>query len=651
MKRMIRKLLVLSIATALILSACLAGVAAAEGGASLSACSALPDCEWQKTASFPDWKGYTDDTLAMNSMLSFEGRHGQGAVWLSVPEQVESFVLYVNGTRFDTSGAAAGVWIADISEAALDGINTLQVSNIRPRDLKEAVTVYIPCPEVLEADRGTEGIRPEALKLVSDIVASDTDYGFPGAQLAVVRHGRLVYENAWGRVNSYNPDGTFRADSAPVTTDTLFDLASLTKMLSVNYALQKLVTDGQLDPDARVVDFLGEAFAEDTLDITCTEVENPPAHEEQIAWKRSLTVRDLLRHQAGFPASPHYNNPDFDMAQQAVTAPGANACYATTREETLAAICKTPLLYQPGTKTVYSDVDYMLLTFVTESVTGKRLDTYMKETFYAPLGLERTTFLPLENGFTKEDCAATELNGNTRDHLISFEGIRTDTVQGEVHDERAWYCMEGVSGHAGLFSTASEVAKLASVMLTGGYGEHRFFSRTVLDLFTAPKALDFGQWGLGWWRQGDDKRVWYFGTQASSGTVGHQGWTCTLVMIDPDRDLVIAYLTNAINSPVTSPDRPSRFDGNAFTASTLGFVPQLLSIGLDSGADVTGQLTELLADMASESMRLIPEGAEATHPNVKNSLSKIDVLREWASDNGLKEYLQLADELEAALPH
>ena len=317
-------------------------------------------------------------------------------------------------------------------------------------------------------------------------------------------------------------------------------------------------------------------------------MDEPPDLETQKAWKRALTVRDLLRHQAGFPAGPHYNDPDFDMVPPGAGPPGCNPCYALGREATLEAIFKTPLLYAPGTRTVYSDVDYMLLTFVVEKLTGQRLDAYMKENFYAPLGLEHITFLPLENGFAAEDCAATELNGNTRDGHVSFEGIRTETLQGEVHDERAWYCMEGVSGHAGLFANAADLAKLASVMLTGGYGEHRFFSRNVMDLFTAPKALDFGQWGLGWWREGDDQRPWYFGTQAAPDTVGHQGWTGTLAMIDPSRELVVVYLTNKINSRVLSDAEINKFVGSCYTASTLGFVPQILSIGMDAAGDVSG---------------------------------------------------------------
>ena len=128
---------------------------------------ALPEQDWQKTAAFPDWKGYTDDTLAMNSMLSFQGFHGQGTLWLEVPEGVEGFNLYVNGVRYDTSNAGPGVWSADLSAAATDGVNTLQVSNIRPLGLSEAVKVCVPYPEVLDADRGLEGISADSLRLVS----------------------------------------------------------------------------------------------------------------------------------------------------------------------------------------------------------------------------------------------------------------------------------------------------------------------------------------------------------------------------------------------------------------------------------------------------------------------------------------------------
>ena len=253
------------------------------------------------------------------------------------------------------------------------------------------------------------------------------------------------------------------------------------------------------------------------------------------------------------------------------------------------------------------------------------------------MGLRRITYNPLKHGFGPQDCAATELNGNTRDGSIDFPGIRTYTLQGQVHDEKAWFSMGGVSGHAGLFACATDLAKLATLMLSGGYGENRFFSRNVIDAFTSPKSVDFGQWGLGWWRNGDVQRPWYFGTEAGSRVIGHQGWTGTLAMIDPDNGLVIAYLTHKINSRVADPSKSlSSFNGNWYTASSLGFVAQILSIGMDKDADITPQLVSLTADMANESRKLIPEDAGEDHPSRRNAESKEALAEKWAGRDSKK---------------
>ena len=626
-----------------------AGFANAEGSGAVAApalapLDALPEAHWQYTVQFPDWKGYLDDTLAMNSMFSFRFYHGQGTIYLDVAEGVTGFNLYVNTVKCDTAGVGAGLWSVDISAAAVDGVNTLQVTNLRPGGIEKAVTAYIPYPVVLPGDAAEEGINPETLRLIGDIIESDVAHGFTSAQLAVVRNGRLVAQQAWGRVNSYNPDGSRKTDAAPVTDETMYDLASVTKMFAAGYAVQKLVTEGRLDLYTPVVEILGDAFAEDTLDLTYAGVDDPPDLQTQKAWKRSLTLRDLLCHEAGFPVAPNYNDPDFDFSAQCKGLPGSNVIYAVGREATLKALFKTPLMYPPHSRIRYSDADYMLAGFIVEQVTGQRLDAYLKENIYGPLGLDSIGYLPLGNGFVPEDCAATELNGNTRDNNVFFPGIRTETIQGQAQDERAWYCMEGVSGHAGLFASATDLAKLASAMLTGGYGDCRLFSRNVMDVFTAPKGTDFGQWGLGWWRQGDEQRPWYYGTQAAPGAVGHQGWSGTLVMIDPSRELVVVYLTNKINSPVLSASAPDSFAGGCFTASTLGFVPQLLSIGMDGTGDISAQLLDLLADMAVESLGKIPEGSASDHPYAQNAVSKFELLKARAEAAGNDEYVALAEE-------
>ena len=620
---------------------------------------------------FPDWKGYADDTLAMNSMYSFYGCHGQGTVYVSVSGAVESFSMYINNAPVATDQMeAGGTYRIDFSSCALDGVNTLQVSNICPASLEKAVTVTTVYPEVLEGTPEEAGISPQCLSLISDLIESDIENGFSSAQLAVVRDGRLVYENAWGRTNSYLPDGSPCTDSAPVTTDTLYDLASVTKMFSVNYALQKLLTDGKVDLDARITEFLGEEFVTMTESVDRSEIrgkDEDPAAEPDLEtakkWKAELTIRDLLRHQGGFPADPKYCAPLWYKEEIPESEFPVNPYFAgngadeETRQATIEMICKTPLDYEPGTKTLYSDLDYMILGLVIEKITGEDLDTWLKKTFYEPMGLNRVTYNPLENGFKPEDCAATEVNGNTRDNLLHFEGYRTETIQGQVHDEKAYYSMAGVSGHAGLFSNAADLARLASVMLCGGYGENRFFSQNVMDMFTAPKKEDTANWGLGWWRQGDNQRVWYFGTQAESGTIGHQGWTGTLCMIDPARRLVVVYLTNKINTMVTDINvDANKFDGGWYTAGTLGFVPQILSIGMDSGEDVSAQLLDLSADMAVESLKRIPRGVSVSdsHPAARNSMSKRELFEKECEKLGASgridpEHIKaLKDEVEAA---
>ena len=654
---------------------------AAQGsGISVSEIQELPDYGWQLAASFPDWKGSPDNSLAMNSVAGFESRFGQGRLYVAPSEGITSFSLYINEVPVDTSGMEAGkVYEVDYSAIAPDGMSSVQVTDILPiasgenasgenaseknasgeKHSGEKVSIYAAYPEVLPGTLEEAGISEDAAGLVSDIIESDIRNGFTSAQLAVIRHGRLVYENAWGSLNSYYPDGTPipEGERTPVTTDTLYDLASVTKMFGVNYALQKLVTDGEISLDARVADYLGEKFYEDTIRIEYTEGEDSDP-EVQKEWKAELTLRDLLKHQGGFPPDPRYFNPWLNTEKQEYDPTWSipNKLFAgnggdeETRRETVAAICRTPLMYEPGTKTMYSDVDYMLLGIVIEQVTGTDLDTYLKETFLQPMGLTHITYNPLENGFSAEDCAATELNGNTRDGAVSFPGVRTETVQGTVHDEKAYYSMGGISGHAGLFGNAEDLAKLASVMLTGGYGGNRYFSRNVMDTFMAPKKEDAANWGLGWWREGDFQRSWYFGTQSPSDTIGHQGWTGTLIMIDPGRDLVIAYLTNKINSPVTDKVKdPNKFNGNWYTASSLGFVAQILGVGMDSGRDVSAQLRSLLFSMTEDALKLIPEGAAGGHPSVRSAESLLSLYRSMGEGAGDSRCAEQADILEEKL--
>ncbi len=523
-----------------------------------------------------------------------------------------------------TSEQSDELEISAIEESSLGG-STAEDTDVEEAASKEEL-VYA-ADSFPTSDLEEVGIHSECIELIENIIESDIEYGFSSAQLAIVKSGKLVYAGSFGKKNTKN-------DSENVNNDTLYDIASISKMIGVNYALQKLVTDGEIDIDTKIVDYLGQEFVDDTIYIEYEEGESRDL-EEIKAWKAELTIRNLLKHQGGFPASPKYFNPTVNPANFEFDVNFENPLFAgngaddETRQETILAINRTPLMYEPGSKTLYSDVDYMILGLIVEKVTGQDLDTYLKQTFCSPMGLKHITYNPLENGFDANDCAATELNGNTRDGYVYFDGIRTETIQGQVHDEMAYYSMGGISGHAGIFASATDLAKLGTLMLDGTYGDMEFFSREVIDEFTSPRDADQQNWGLGWWRQGDMQRVKYFGTKACSDTFGHQGWTGTLLMIDPEKELVIAYLTNKINTPVTdTEDNPNKFNGNWYTAGSLGFVPEILYIGMDEDIDVSKELSDYVGSLVEESNSVVTDDMEEDHPARLNAISKQNVYNE-----------------------
>ena len=408
------------------------------------------DTQWQISTTFPDWLGRTDDTLAMNNMVSFHFWHGQGTITISPSKNTQSFRLFVNDSELDTSGMTGGkTYHVSIADAVHDGINTLHVSSIRPSGSK--VKVMIPYPEILPGTLEDSGINAKTLELISDIISEDIAMGFTSAQLAIVRHGRLVCDMSWGKLDSSVPD------SPHVNSSTMYDLASITKMFGLNYAVQKLVTEGKMNLDTHVHEILGDSYLNATLSLRYNKGTKADAAQMR-KWKSRIRIRDLLNHTAGYPSEIQYQNANYNV--QAMT-PGTkpdNPLCSYTRKDTLQNLMKTPLMYEPGTNRIYSDIDYMLLCFIVEKVAGMRLDEYLRKNFTQPLGLSRISYNPLANGYAKDDCAATELHGNTFDGEISFPRIRTYTLQGEVHDGKAWYSMEGVSGHAGLFSSASDLA-------------------------------------------------------------------------------------------------------------------------------------------------------------------------------------------------
>ncbi|MFT4196396.1 MAG: serine hydrolase, partial [Pseudoxanthomonas sp.] len=247
-----------------------------------------------------------------------------------------------------------------------------------------------------------EGFSSAGLAKVDALIQDAVDKGFPGAVLAVVRNGKLVKLTAYGYAKRNDEHGAL-ADPQPMRTDTLFDLASNTKMYATTFAMQRLVYEGKVDLAAPVQRYLPEF------------VDGP---DDPIKGKAGVTVAQLLHHTSGALANPLY----YDRKAM-------GALFSQDRRTTYEKLVQTPLAFPPDTRNVYSDLGFMLLGMIIERVSGQPLEDYVEQSFYAPLGI-RALYAPLRgnarlHGFKPQDFAATETHGNTRDGSIDFENIRT----------------------------------------------------------------------------------------------------------------------------------------------------------------------------------------------------------------------------------
>ncbi len=663
MKQAMRKLLAMTLAVMMVFSIMAPGmtVSATTAGDERVTEVTLPAQDWQMDRNFP--KG-TDDTLAINSIHSFDGYRDQGEIYVTLDPRVESFRLFVNNVEIGTKGMEAGkTYVVDIADIAVDGTNSVQVSNIAPVGINGIVNVKAGYPSVIEGIPEDVGMDSSTLEALGDMLKNEAKYGFSGVQVAIVKDGKLVWNEGYGSVNGWNPDGTQIKEGdenyVPVTTETLFDLASNSKMYTANYAVQYLYEQGQLKLDT-TLDSLFPGFSDNTIWINGYS-SGAADLDEVKAWKAKLTIKDILMHQAGFAADPLFHNNYFNQETKALTDdPNANVLFSQDRQGTLEAIMKAPLQYEPGTKTVYSDVDYMLLCFIVEKITGMGFDEYLKETFWDPMGLTHMTFNPLENGWTVDDCAATELDGNKRADfedlaagegkgMVDFVNMRDGVCQGTVHDEKAYYCMEGISGHAGLFSNAEDLAKLCSVMLTGGYGGNHYFKDSTIEMFTEAKSIDASTWGLGWWREGELGRYSYWTSQSSNDTIGHQGWTGTLTMIDPEENLVTVILGNRKNSPVLANEKGSNdFFGDNMVMGSIGVANEYIYESLRS---TPAAVDASIYEMASHRIRALSshKGAYDENAHMNDAFALVDTAIVRAEKRQTAETIAYAKELTANL--
>jgi len=468
----------------------------------------------------------------------FRGQDDKGSLSLSTDIAVY-FDLYINEqlVQANVKLAPEETLLIDIGNNTRSGTNYLRLENVS--DSNAIISSAINFPTLTDSKS-----QPSYdFSAVDEIIKQDVSNGFPGAVLAVVKNGQLIKHQAYGYAQKYSATGEPLPNPEPMNVTTLFDLASNTKMYATNYALMRLSSEGRLDINKPIINYLPDYKG---------------------SGREQRLVKDLLQHTAGYaPSTAFYSSEKT----------GASGLFSQNAERTKQLlVTKVPFKTARNIKSVYSDNDYLLLGILVERITGKPLDEYVEDEIYAPLGLNTTMYNPLQKDIDRKLIAATELAGNTRAGNVDFENIRRDVIHGEVHDEKAYYSMAGVAGHAGLFSSAEEVAKLAMVILNrGGYDDTQIFSASVLDQYLKPSGKDITT-GMGWRRAGNGERTRQFGPYASPYAIGHTGWTGTVTVIDPFHDLVIVLLTNKKHSPIVKTEQSLAFSGDQFETGKYGSV-------------------------------------------------------------------------------
>ena len=331
------------------------------------------------------------------------------------------------------------------------------------------------------------------------------DRAFPTASIAVTEAGRLVALKSFGQF-------TYESESASVGTAALFDLASVTKVVATTTAAAILYERGLLELEAPVAGVIPEFLAD-----ACGELDGR---------RRDVTFHMLLAHSSGLPVYEKL------------------FLKARSRDELLRAAFTTSLSADPGMRAEYSDVGFMVLGAALERISGESLDIVCQREIFGPLGLTNTTFNPPE-GMRRRIPPTADERGESGSAGASAPGspsagstFRKRIIQGEVQDENA-FMLGGIAGHAGVFSTAEDVARFAHAMICGG---RPILRPETVALFTRRESAPAGtSHALGWDTPSAPSQS---GKHFGPSSYGHLGYTGTSLWIDPDRQVSITLLTN-----------------------------------------------------------------------------------------------------------
>ena len=313
-------------------------------------------------------------------------------------------------------------------------------------------------------------------------------------------------------------------ERVPMTRETIFDLASLTKPLATTTAVLLLASDGAIGLDDPVAAFLPDFAA---------------------GGKAKVTIRHLLTHSSGLESWRAFHEVVTDKERQGFA---RIAGTAAAKSLVLDCILRSGLVHEPGTKAAYGDLDFIVLGAVVETVTGRPLDEFCQARIFHPLGLQQTSFVRLGEG-------AQALPERARRQFAATEDCpwRGRILWGEVHDPNA-SVMGGVAGHAGLFAPADDVMRFATVVLDVYHQRSDALPGGLLRSFLTRQNLpESSEWALGW---GTPTEGGSSGRYFSANSVGHLGFTGTSLWIDIEREVVVVMLTNRVHPVV----KHSRFE-------------------------------------------------------------------------------------------
>jgi CubicO group peptidase (beta-lactamase class C family) len=336
-------------------------------------------------------------------------------------------------------------------------------------------SAHFPAPAYERQD----GVLAQAFEVIRHAIAQ---HAFPAASVAVTHREKLIALKAFGRF-------TYEAHSPEVTSASIFDLASVSKVVATTSMTMILYERGMLDLETPIVALIPEFAGDDPR-------------------RQNVTVRMLLAHSSGLPAYEKL------------------FLRARSSEELLRAAFATPLAADPGSKTDYSDIGFIILGVALERIADEPLDRFSQREVFGPLGMAHTAFNPPSTW--RSSIPPT----------VDDRSFRGRIIQGEVQDENA-SVLGGVAGHAGAFATAEDIAIFAHAMLHGGAPIVR---RETLALFTRRESSPAGtSRALGWDTPSSSSQS---GKYFSPHSFGHLGYTGTSLWIDPDRQLSISLLTN-----------------------------------------------------------------------------------------------------------